>query len=125
MNWLTLGDYFFFVIHLLFIIFVLTGWMVYRWRRIHLAAVLLIVFSWFFLGIWYGWGFCPLTEWHWQILRRAGQWNLPSSYVAYLVQRTTGMNVQGNWIDILTGTLAFAALVLSVWVNFFRKRKGN
>jgi hypothetical protein len=121
MNWLALGDYFFFIFHLLFILFVLTGWMIYRLRKVHLAVLLLTFSSWFILGIWYGIGFCPLTEWHWQILRMAGHRELPFSYVSFLIQRLTGIVPDDVIIDRLTAGLAVIALFFSVWVNFLRK----
>jgi len=35
----------------------------------HRASLLLTAFSWFVLGIWYGWGYCVCTDWHYMVLR--------------------------------------------------------
>jgi hypothetical protein len=123
MQWLIIGDYFLFIFHLLFVVFILTGWIVKPLRRLHLIAILLTFLSWFGLGMIYGWGFCILTEWHWQILRQLGHWDMPSSYVAYLLQRAFGLIVDESIVDTVTVASAFAAFLVSLWVNFVRKKR--
>lgn len=119
MFWWRAADIFFLVFHLAFIVFVLTGWIWKTTRKWHLAAILLTLASWFVLGIWYGWGYCPLTDWHWNILHKLGHYGLPSSYVAYLVQRVLGISPPASLVDYVTLGMALLALGLSVWVNFF------
>lgn len=125
MDWIIFGDYFFFIFHLVFVVFILFGWMVPSWRKLHLVAILLTLFSWFGLGLFYGWGFCPLTEWHWQILRKAGERDLPFSYVAYLLERSLGLQLADALVDGMTTAGAFLALLASLWVNFFTKTGRN
>ncbi|MDH3880669.1 MAG: DUF2784 domain-containing protein, partial [Desulfobacteraceae bacterium] len=57
----TFLDYFFIVFHGSLILFILTGWAWKRTRRIHLITISLTILSWFGLGIFYGWGYCPCT----------------------------------------------------------------
>jgi len=42
-------------------------------RKANLILLLLTGLSWFGLGIFYGWGYCPLTDWHWKVLRELGE----------------------------------------------------
>lgn len=122
MYWYKLLDLFFLVFHLLLVIFVLTGWIWKKTRPWHLAIVLLTLASWFILGLKYGIGYCPLTDWHFQVLRNLGETNLPSSYISYIITRFTGMTVSQRLVDIVTAGAAFGALGASLKMMFFKRR---
>jgi hypothetical protein len=57
--------------------------------------------SWFGLGLLYGVGYCPSTDWHWRIKRARGETDLPNSYVNYCLDGLTGM----NWDPLLIGSI--------------------
>lgn len=114
-----LADYFFLTFHTALILFNLFGWIWKPVRRAHLVVITLTFASWGILGIWYGWGYCPLTDWHWDVLYRLGQVELPPSYISYLIQRILGWHLPDMTVDILTLGLALVALVASLKVNFF------
>jgi len=82
-----------------------------------LIVLILIGGSWFILGIFYGIGFCPLTEWHWQVLHKLGQYNLPDSYISYLIHRVTGFLPGARITDVFTVSTFFLLLVISILVN--------
>jgi len=115
-------DIFFVVFHTVLIIFNLFGWIWKKTRRLNLITLLLTGASWFILGIFYGIGFCPLTEWHWQVLEKLGKTGLPDSYITYLIDRLTGISPSERWVDFLTVGLYFLALAISLYLNLFRKR---
>ena len=110
-------DKFLLVFHTFFALFNLLGWIWKKTRRINLYSLLLTAFSWFILGIWYGIGYCPFTEWHWRIKMRLGNTELPASYIKYLIDTLTGLDVHANTVDVLTGCAFGAALILSVYFN--------
>ncbi|HLW20198.1 MAG TPA: DUF2784 domain-containing protein [Cyclobacteriaceae bacterium] len=118
-DFLQSADYFFMVFHTALILFNLFGWVWKPWRKAHLIVISLTFASWGLLGIWYGWGYCPLTDWHWEVLYRLGHDELPSSYISYLLQRTLDWHLHDGTVDILTLSLALVALAASVKVNFF------
>ena len=115
-------DLFFVAFHTVLIVFSLFGWIVPRLRRANLVVLLLIAGSWLGLGIFYGIGFCPLTEWHWRVLRALGQHDLPRSYTQYLLQRLLGISVTSTVVDWLTALSAAAALVISLALNIRDRR---
>lgn len=119
---LQLGDIFFTVFHTLLILFNLFAWIWTPLRRWHLATISLTLASWVILGIWYGWGYCPLTDWHWDILRELGKTNLPNSYITFIIKRLLGLDLDPNLVDIMTLTLALLALAISIKVNFFPRK---
>ena len=82
---LKMADIIFIVFHTFLIFFNLFGWIFKTLRIAFLVVLLLTGASWFILRIFYGIGFCPLTEWHWNILHKLGQYNLPDSYITYLI----------------------------------------
>jgi hypothetical protein len=107
-------DWLFLLFHLSLVIFNLFGWIWKKTRCWNLIALLLTFSSWFLLGLIYGIGFCPFTEWHWQILYKLGHTGLPDSYVSYLVIRTTGIDPPQYLIDQVTVIGAFTAFFISL-----------
>lgn len=118
-------DWFFVVFHSLLIIFNLFGWIWRPLRKANLITLLLTGFSWVGLGVFYGMGYCPLTDWHWEVLNILGQSPNTNSYVAYLFQRVLGISVTNSFADKLTLIAYLVTLALSVTLNlrdWFRSR---
>jgi hypothetical protein len=125
---LKLLDIFFILFHTALTLFNLFGWIIKKTRRINLYTLLATGASWFLLGIFYGIGYCPLTDWHFEVLRRLGHYNLPYSYIKYLYDRITGSDINAQLVDVLTGVLFSIAFVLSLVLNLrdlMRKKKQN
>lgn len=118
-------DIFFVVFHTALIIFNVTGWIWKKTRLANLITLLLTGGSWFILGIFYGMGYCPLTDWHFNILEEMGKTGLPSSYIEYLSERLTGLQFDGDMVDTITLVGFFLALIISVILNIrdYRRRK--
>jgi uncharacterized membrane protein YbhN (UPF0104 family) len=108
---------FFFAFHSILIVFNLFGWIWKKTRRIHLVLVLLTAFSWFILGIWYGFGYCPFTDWHYKVRMELGYYDMPESYIKFLIQSLTGLSVSQRWVDILAVFFLALAFGTSIWTN--------
>ncbi|SMD12799.1 DUF2784 domain-containing protein [Pedobacter nyackensis] len=117
-----LFDFFFTVLHLVIIGFNLLGWIWPSTRKLHFIVVLLTAGSWLILGIWYGLGYCPITDWQWQIKEHLGETKLPNSFVKYYADKITGHNLSANFIDAATAISFATAAVLSVYLNFIHKK---
>jgi hypothetical protein len=99
----------FFVAHTLWIAFNCLGWIWQRTRPWQLGTATLTALSWFGLGIRYGWGYCPCTEWHWQVRARLGH-DDPPSYIQLLIGTLTGLEITVAWANALAVVgLAFPA----------------
>jgi hypothetical protein len=120
--WLEVLNYFFFVFHAVLIVFNVFGWIFVKTRKLHLYVLLITLFSWFVLGIWYGFGYCFLTDWDYEVLRKLGETQMPQSYIAFLIQKLTGWLPEAQLVNISTVVITMLALIASVWVNFFRKK---
>jgi hypothetical protein len=110
-------DIFFVVFHTGLILFNVFGWIWRKIRPYNLAVLLLTGSSWFILGIFYGFGYCPLTEWHWQVLEKLGKYDMPYSYIEYLLERLTGLDINPNLMDQTTLIVFFVVLVISMVLN--------
>ncbi len=110
-------DKFFFVFHSAIIVFIISGWLLKKTRLAHLLVVLLTAFSWTILGIWYGFGFCPSTQWHWQVRMKLGHYDMPSTYTKFLIDSLTGLDLNARLVDILAVCVLLLALFASVLVN--------
>ena len=118
-------DKFFFVFHSTLIVFNLLGWIWKKTRLANLIVILLTFLSWFILGIWYGFGYCPSTDWHWLVRRKLGYTDLPSTYTKFLIDSLTGWDVNPELVKILTVLLLALALFASVWTNIRGWRKSK
>jgi hypothetical protein len=115
-------DYFFIVFHTALIFFNLFGWLSKRTRMANFISLLLTGASWGLLGLFYGLGYCPLTDWHYQILHQLNMHNMPDSYILYLLQRMAGISVNKTLIDLFTLMFFLIALCCSVFFNFFKPK---
>ena len=113
------------IAHLVLISFILTGWIWKRTQKLHFIVVILTALSWLVLGIWYGWGYCPLTDWHWDVKEKLGERNLPNSFVKYFADQVTGENISSSLIDGVTVACLVFAAIASVYVNFFKRKNWN
>lgn len=111
-------DIFFTVIHILLIIFNLSGWVWKKTRRWHLLVLALTAASWGILGIWHGWGYCPLTDWHWDVKEKLGETNLPNSFVKYVFDNIFNTDMNVRVVDRITLFSLLGAVAASIWVNF-------
>jgi hypothetical protein len=115
-------DFLLTILHLLIIGFNLLGWMWRKTRKWHFACILATAGSWLLLGIWFGLGYCPLTDWQWKVKSLLGEHDLPASFIKYLADRISGRDISGSLIDSLTGAGFVLAAGMAVYMNFFRKR---
>jgi hypothetical protein len=111
-------DIFFTAFHSLLVLFILFGWIWKKTRRLNLICILLTAASWLGLGIFYGLGYCPLTDWHFNILRRLGYSDLPNSYLSFLFTRLTGLQIDQNLVDAVTLWGLVIAMMMSIILNF-------
>ncbi len=121
-------DIFFTVFHTALILFNLFGWIWKKTRAANLITLLLTGASWFILGLFHVIGYCPLTDWHFQVLRKLGKAGLPSSYTEYLAERVSGHDFSTALTNQLTLWGFVAALLLSVFFNTrdkVRKKRNN
>ena len=110
-------DVFLTAFHALLVAFNLTGWIWKRTRRLHLLVISLTVLSWVGFGFVHGFGYCPLTDWHWDVKRSLGETDLPWSYVKYHVDALTGGDWDGRLVDGVVLGLGLLALGASAFVN--------
>ena len=120
-----IADIFFFVFHIALILFNLFGWIFGRLRKWNLITLGLTAFSWFVLGIFYGFGYCFLTDWHWGIREKLGYENPYNSYIHFLIETVFGISVSVSLVDWLTGILFGVAVVMSVVVNVRKNGSGG
>jgi len=111
-------DIFFVIFHTSLIFFNLFGWI---WRKTRILNLLLLGLtgaSWLFLGLLVGTlGYCPLTDWHFNVLNKLGETGLPSSYIKYLADRLTGLDFNPILVDHITLFAFLAALTISLVIN--------
>ena len=116
-------NYFFFTFHSLLVLFNLFGWIYPKTRKLHFFSLIITLFSWVVLGIWKGFGYCFLTDWHYEVLRKLGETGMPNSYIAFLIETFSGWLQNVNLVENLTLILTLVALICSIWVNFFLSKK--
>jgi len=119
-------DIFFVLFHTFIVFFNLFGWIWKRTRKYNLFLLLLTGGSWLFLGLLVGTlGYCPLTDWHFEVLEKLGRTDLPLSYIKYLADRLTGLSYSSVIVDRITLYSFLAALIISLFLNIRDYRKTN
>jgi len=120
-------DIFFLVFHTSLIFFNLFGWIWRPCRKANLITLLLTASSWLFLGLIVGSpGYCPLTDWHFKVLEKLGHTDLPISYIKYLADRLTGLDLNHSLVDAFTLWGLVVAMLVSIILNlldYLKKRK--
>jgi hypothetical protein len=120
---LTFLDIFLGVFHVLLILACLLGWIFPRTRRAHLILMGVVVGCWFLLGLKYGIGYCPLTDWNWQVKEQLGESALPHSFIKYLWDKIFPTPITPKAVDGLTFAAFFISLAAALYHHF--KRKAN
>jgi hypothetical protein len=116
-HWYAFLNIFFFAFHTCIVLFIVLGWIWRKTRLANLILILLTALSWFFLGIWYGFGYCPSTDWHWQVRMELGLYDSATSYLQFLVQKLTGLDVSRGLVDIFAVVFLAAVFCLSLVLN--------
>lgn len=114
---LSLLNIFFFLFHTTFTLFNVVGWMFTKTRKLHLITMALTAFSWFVLGLWYGWGYCFCTDWHWKVREALGYHDHSNSYIHFLILKATGADLNTRLVDTATALVFVVSLLASLWVN--------
>jgi len=112
-------DIFFFVFHTLLILFNLFGWMWKKTRKWALASQLATLAAWTLPAYWYGWGYCPCTDWHWRVREALGHDDQTGSYIAFLLETLTGIDWNRTLVNRITtfGLLAAMAGAITLVVR--------
>jgi hypothetical protein len=121
--WLPFLNIFFFIFHTAFTLFNMSGWAFRRTRKWHLFTILLTAASWFILGIWYGWGYCACTDWHWQVREAMGFNDRSNSYIHFLLLKLTGTNFNAALVEKVTLYVFLLCAALSIGLNIRDRRK--
>ncbi len=108
-------DIFFLVFHTVFILFNLFGWLAPCLRLLNFISLSLTAFSWYVLGIWYGWGYCIFTDWHWKLRNMLGYNDTSESYIHFLIYHLTGFNLNQTLVDRVTIIAFFSVYALSIY----------
>ncbi len=104
------------ILHILLVIFIVSGWFFPDLRKMHLVVVLLTGCSWIIFGN--ELNNCILTEWHFNILRKMGIINLPDTYTQYALKRITGLMIPKSTALLITRICWLLSLLLSItWLK--------
>ena len=93
------------------------GWILVPLRVFHLWMMGATLGSWLVLGWSYGFGYCPITDWHWQVKSQLDPSPLPSSYIQYLFDQVFGMNIDKLTANWLAGFGLLVGVSGAAWVR--------
>ena len=110
------------IVHLAIITFNLFGWIPKVTRKAHFISIVLTAASWFLLGIWFGMGYCPFTDWQWQVKEKLGEKNLPPNFIEYFCEKITGSNFDPQFVSNVIAICFALAVLLSIYLNFMHPR---
>jgi len=111
-------DYFFIIFHTALIFFNVFGWIWVKTRLWNFITLNLTAFSWFVLGIWYGWGYCFCTDWHWGIRAKLELPIYSNSYISFLIYILTGSKFSQQLVDTTTLIVFVCSYGISTYFQF-------
>ena len=114
---LHVADGAFFVGHTGLILFNVFGWIFPNTRKWNLATLLFTLAAWLLLGLFYGIGYCPLTEWHFQVRRALGYEDTSDTFVHLLILEVTGLNLSSRLVNASSGVVLAVSLAGSIATN--------
>lgn len=107
-------DIFFFIFHISIIFLNIIAPFFRKLRNLAMITQVLTLMSWFGLGLFYGIGYCPITDLHWLIKGKLGQTNLPHSFIEYLINSITCFDLSPGIINIITIICFFSATFYNI-----------
>ena len=116
-------DIFLGVFHVLIILACLLGWVFPCAQRAHLILMGVVVGCWFLLGLKYGIGYCPLTDWNWQVKEQLGEIAQPHSFIKYIWDKIFLTPISPKAVDLLTFIAFFIALIAALYFRWIEKKK--
>lgn len=111
------------ILHIIITLFNVVGWIFPKTRKLHLITIALTFGSWFILGFWYGFGYCFLTDWHWDVKKKLGETNLPSSFIKYFADKISGEDISTTLVNNVTLIVFIITIILTIYYNFFHKKR--
>src|SRR5262245_33795651 len=121
-------DVLFDILHITIVLINALGWVYHRIWYIHLIVAGLTTLSWVGAGAFYGWGYCFLTDWHWQVKESLGETPLPNSYIDYWLIKLFDIHpdpqVVANWVlGVFMGSTSLT--IVLVLLRAIRRRKNK
>lgn len=116
-------DYVFLWFHTLLIVLNLFGWIFVKTRKLQRVALVITLFSWLVLGLVYGWGYCVLTDWHWNVLAELDRVPSQSVYVAYLLERLLHIQISRETSDVITVIGLLFGIAGCFWAIWWERKR--
>ena len=113
---LSISNILFHIIHLTIIFFFLFGWIFEKTLFAHFILSILILLSWFGLGIIYGFGYCLVTGIQWKIKRHMGQEPNTEYYIKYMLDKVTGLDINPDRVNAVTEYAFYIIFILSTFL---------
>ena len=112
-------DIFFNFIHLLIIFINCFGWAWEKTLKLNIFLLLATIVSWSILGIFFGLGFCFLTNIHFIFLNSIETTAIPFSYLDHLLIDSLDLKISSKIISLFSILVIFASLGVSIKKNFY------
>ena len=107
--------------HIIVIFFNVIAPFIPHLRAVSIGVQGLTFLSWIGLGLFYGIGYCPLTDVHWNIKRELGESNLPASFIKYQLDLIFSADLDPFFLDVLTVGCFAAAVLFNIYSSIQTK----
>lgn len=122
---ISISNIFFHIVHLTIILFFLFGWIIEETLLAHFILSVFILLSWFGLGVFYGFGYCLVTDIQWKIKKCMGQEPYTKYYIKYMLDKVTGLDLNPDRVNSVTECTFYIVFFVSTFLiangyfNFF------
>ena len=116
-------DYLMSALHLTVVLANTFLWIIPKFRKAHLTLAAITLASWIGGGAFWGWGYCFLTDWQWQIKKQLGETNLPSNFISLILEKTFGIIWDNEATTLTIALVFFTSVSISLWLTVRDIRK--
>jgi hypothetical protein len=109
---LLIADWFLNLLHFVIVVALCAGWVFQKTRFFHRILISVVTVCWVLIGPLTGHaiGYCPVTDWGWQVRKARGETDLEYGYINYLLEKG-GIYLTDQQTDIVVG-----AVFVGIWV---------
>ncbi len=123
---LLLLDWFLNILHFAIVFMLCFGWLTNITRKFHRLLLCVVTLCWLAIGPLIGKsiGYCPVTDWAWQVRTLRGETELEYGYINYLTEKL-GLHMSNSTTDLVVGIIFAGIWIATVilWISEYRRKK--
>ncbi len=121
-------DWFLNILHFAIVFMLCFGWIAKATRKFHRILLCVVTICWLAIGPLMGKsiGYCPVTDWAWQVRTLRGETELEYGYINYLTEKL-GVYMSNGTTDLVVGVIFGFIWLMTIilWVREYKIKRSS